>query len=211
MKVSIIEANHPDDFYDGRLDGAATKSLLDMMQIECCYKIALNLECFEKSLMEACAEASDVIHLACHGDEHGIQLSDGTDLSWEDLSHQFQDSKTMPNTLVMATCHGGVRGLASAFQEKENRPTIIFGSTKSLCFEDYCVAWSLLYTNIEFSKVTTSGKKIRRPSAKKALEKICASVDNSFVYRRFNSSRGSYVRFPKVKDRYSVVRKEAAP
>ena len=63
MKVSIIEANNPDDFYDECLDGAATMSLLKTLDVEFTYRMALDEANFDKSLREACNKPTDCIHL----------------------------------------------------------------------------------------------------------------------------------------------------
>lgn len=206
MKVSIIEANDPDDFYDNRLDGVATRSLLETLGVEFTYRISLDEDNFDKSLSEACNNSSDCIHLSCHGNKSGISIAGDLDLGWEKFADKFQKYTSMPTTLVMATCHGGEHELAKVFQTKTNKPIIIFGSTEALSFADYCVAWSLLYTNFSFRGVKKQGQQMRTPLAKKALRKICASVNNSFVYRRFDDSKGRYLRFPSLGDEYSITK-----
>ncbi len=207
MKVFVIEANDPDDFYDERLDGAATKSLLSALGIDCCYRIALNAENFEKALLEACKNRYDCIHLSCHGNLSGISIAGQYHMDWDEFTDIFQSKKNQVHwsgTLVMATCHGGTRQLSKSFRNKNVRPTIIFGSTKALTFSDYCTAWSILYSNIHYVDRKRGGQKVRTPSAIKALQKICACVDSSFVYRRYVRSKRRYVRFPSFGARFFI-------
>ena len=208
MKVYIIEANEPVDFFDERLDGAATKALLNAFDIKCMYRMALDKDNLEKALLEACRDRYDCIHLSCHGDTGGISIAGRQFITWNEFSIIFQNERNMPGTIVMAACKGGTIGMPRAFINKLNRPTIIFGSTESLSFEAYCTAWTILYTNLRFISVTKGkGKKVEVPSARRALWKICACVNKSFVYRRYDGKKARYVRYPPLGAQFEINRK----
>jgi hypothetical protein len=85
-------------------------------------------------------------------------------------------SGVITKQVVMSACKGASTGIGQAFADREKRPKIIFGSTTNRDYDDYAVAWAILYRRFGRSGV-------HREAAQKALRDICAVVHHSFVYR----------------------------
>lgn len=97
----------------------------------------------------------------------------------------------------MSACCGASSGIGKAFQEIDERPTIIFGSTEALDFSEYAVAWSILYHRFK-----TDG--IRKPTAQLALQQITAVVHELFIYRRWDEKKKAYLRYPSSNKTFEV-------
>jgi hypothetical protein len=204
MKILIIEASYPDDFYDETLDGQLTLGLTKILGIEAKLVFTVNHEHFEKALTHAVENDYTVIHISCHGGGDGIALTDNTQVSWENLAKLFQTSRLRPDALVMSACCGAARGLADAFKTVDYRPKIMFGSMDKRTYRDYALAWSILYNRFERHGV-------RRDIAQQALKEICAVVHKNFRYFRWDDNKKSYRHFPLAGVRYSVQEARAKP
>lgn len=199
MKVHIIEASHPDDFFEENLDGVSTHHLLNTMQVEHRLRTVLTLSYLKKAIAEA--GGYDVLHLSCHGNSKGIGLPDDTDLSWQEFADLFPKNDASP-ALVMSACCGGSKIVATAFENHKHPPSFIFGSEKSLGFDTYAAAWALLYR-------TLGRKGLSKEVGQDAMEEITAVFHSSFVYRRWDADENGYLRYP-GKDRRFVITAEAS-
>jgi len=171
------------------LDGLSVSSLLKTIGIENSVRLVLDLEHFHKAIEEAVDGEFNVFHLSCHGSDDGIALTDNTQPSWDEFVGAFQNVKRAPPVLVMSSCCGAASGLSDAFKNQKNRPKIIIGSTDSLEYSEYAVAWSILYHRFQ-----TGG--LKRSVAKIALQQITAVSHKSFVYRRWDDEGEKYLNYP---------------
>jgi hypothetical protein len=197
VKVLVIESNDSEDFYDGRLDGVLTAELLKLMHAKPKLRYALDLKHFKKSVTEASQNKYDVIHVSCHGNDDGIVLANNARLNWNDFVDCFQQGDGCPSALVMSSCCGATAGIGEAFARADKRPDIIFGSTDSRHFDEYAVAWALLYK--EFSEGVT------QDAAQIALKKICAAVHKQFRYRRWSEQDAKYKVYPGNQRRFEIT------
>jgi hypothetical protein len=198
MKVLIIESASPEDFYDNQLDSNSTSQLLRLLDIDFEMRIALDRHQLSRALKSAHDGDFDVIHLSCHGDEHGIQVADGKCINWEPLGSLFQKRKSTPDALVMSACCGAASGIGDAFAKIKRRPDIIFGSTDERCYHDFAVAWAILYRVFLL-------RGVNRDAAQQALAHINAVVRPTFRYRRWDDAKGKYLVFPGKAATYGVV------
>lgn len=156
------------------------------------YRIVMNASLLNRAIKRASENAYDVFHLSCHGDEEGIQLSDSTEISWEDLADCFQKADRMPTALVLSSCVGGDRGIARAFKERKRRPQVIFGAEAKeekglLTFPGACISWPILYTALATGGMTPE-------VFKDAVSKMNRITSHQFVYRRWDGEK--YRRYP---------------
>ena len=108
-------------------------------------RFALDLKHFKRGVLEASKDGYDVLHISCHGDDSGIALSNNKQLTWNEFAECFQQHDNCPKALIMSSCCGAAAGIGDAFSSSSAKPKIIFGSIDERNFDEYAVAWSILY------------------------------------------------------------------
>ena len=126
FKIFIAESVAPDDFYEGNCEGHVVQAMAKVLHWQSSYKVALNAETLCRAIKHASNSGYDILHISCHGDAKGIELTDGTELSWKDLAECFQETHHAPHTVVVSSCAGGHGGVADAFRNRTRRPSVIF-------------------------------------------------------------------------------------
>jgi hypothetical protein len=165
FKVFIAESNSPQDFYHGRLDGYGANELLKVRRIPSRYRLTFNLDMLRLAIKEAERYEGDIFHVSCHGNDKGIALSDGTDLSWDALASEFTTFSNERRILVNSSCEGGHRGIAQAFKKASSQFGYICGSTaETVTFHDSSLAWSILYN------VLANEKSISKNALRNAID-----------------------------------------
>jgi hypothetical protein len=189
--ILIAESVFAKDFYDNNREGQVVESIARVLNWESEYKIALDGKNLRRAIKTACTDDYDVLHLSCHGDEEGIQLTDETLLSWNELADCFQERERMPCALVISSCVGGDHGIARAFGQRKRRPDVIFGSEATkpneITFPGACIAWPILYTSLATRGMT-------RHAFQDAVGKMNLITKHKFVYRRWDGDY--YRRYP---------------
>ena len=128
-----------------------------------------------------------------------ITLTDKTRINWPDFVRIFTANNYGPKALVMSSCWGAADDLADEFEKVTFRPDIIFGSTDPRFYNEYAVAWTILYNAF-------SEEGVHRDVARDALRSICAIAHENFRYLRFHDEKKEYVQYPGGK-KYEVVEK----
>ena len=190
-KAFITESVFAQDFYKNNCEGHVVEAIARVLHWESEYKIAMNRKTLCSAIKAASEDEYDIFHLSCHGDDDGIQLTDETELSWDDLADCFQDLENTPEALVLSSCLGGDAGVARAFRSRKLRPSVIFGAEAKdpheITFPGACISWPILYTTLAREGLT--------PDAfKGAVAKMNRITKHKFVYRRWHE--GSYRRYP---------------
>ena len=200
MKLLIIEASYPKDFFSERLDGNVTYHLTKLLRIDSKLVYALDKRHFGKAIALGAKGSYDVVHLSCHGADEGIAVTDNTDIDWPDFVQLFNANRYSPEALIMSSCCGAADGLAEEFENVVSRPKIIFGSTDERYYNEYAVAWTILY-----NLFLTKG--VHRDVAREALRAISAVVHPNFRYLRWHDGREAYLQFPGEGRHYEVTEK----
>jgi hypothetical protein len=198
MKVLIIESSYPKDFFSEQLDGHIARHLTKLLGIDSELVYALDTRHLKKAIARAAKGRYDVLHISCHGRENGIILTDKTDIEWLEFVGMFTANRYCPNALVMSSCWGATDGVADEFEKVAFRPNIIFGSTDERYYNEYAVAWTVLYNYFH-----TEG--VDRQVARKALRAISAIAHKNFRYLRWHDQKEEYVQYPGEGRRYDVV------
>lgn len=119
--VFVIESPSAPDLYHRRSEGDVVRQAVELNGINCVVKTAISLEALEACLKVGLVEAMThipghipLLHISAHGDVHGIQLSDGCRISWEELKEHLRPvNRALDGRLVvcMSTCEGfaGIR------------------------------------------------------------------------------------------------------
>jgi hypothetical protein len=200
MKVLIIEASYPKDFYKGQLDGHVTQALTRLLGVQSDLLYALDKSHFRKAIEHAAKGDYDVVHVSCHGDDLGIAVTNNARINWPEFVGLFREYKCNPHALVMSSCCGAADELANEFEKINNGPYIIFGSTDERNYNEYAVAWTILYNLFR-----TKG--VHRDVAMEALRAIRAVAHNNFRYLRWHDTKKEYVQYPSEGRRFVVMEK----
>jgi hypothetical protein len=191
FKVFIAESVFPGNFYGDNREGHVVEAIARVPHWETSHKIVLNAKTLCKAIKAASKNDYDILHLSCHGDAEGIQLTDETELSWDELADCFQKAEQMPEALVISSCAGGDGGIARAFRDRKLRPGVIFGAegvgNRRITFSGACITWPIPYTALAKGGLT-------RDAFKDAVGKMNLITKHKFVYRRWNESK--YLRYP---------------
>jgi hypothetical protein len=191
LKVFVAESVHAADFYARDWEGHVVEEIVRLLRGRTSYRIVLNKKLLCKAIKTASEKGYEIFHLSCHGDKKGIQLTDGTNLSWEEFAECFQTTKTMPGALIISSCVGGDSGIARAFAKRKHRPSVIFGSegkkSHRITFPGACISWPILYTVL-----ATRG--VGADAFKDAVRKMNKITAHRFVYRRWADT--AYRRYP---------------
>ncbi|QDP24069.1 hypothetical protein [Bradyrhizobium cosmicum] len=200
MKILIIEASYPKDFYKDQLDGHVTRALTRLLGVQSDLLYALDKPHFEKAIAHAAKGDYDVVHISCHGDEIGIAVTNNKPINWPEFVGLFCKHNCNPRALVMSSCCGATDELANEFEKVPNGPYIIFGSIDERNYNEYAVAWTILYNLFK-----TKG--VHRDVAMEALRAIKAVAHNNFRYLRWKDNKKKYVQYPPEGRRYVVMEK----
>jgi hypothetical protein len=198
INVLIIESSAAKDFYSDQLDGPATLQLLKVLNLEVKLRYAINKNIFKLALREAAEGNYNIVHISCHGTTEGLILADKSKPTWKELADVFQNYELKLDALVMSSCCGASSGIGNAFEKVKVRPNIIFGSTDSRYYDEYAVAWAILYR-------TFLNKKVTRDAAQDALAHITAVVEPSFRYRRWDDEKKRYLCYPGQSSKFGVI------
>jgi len=190
-KILIVESVFAKDFYKGNREGQVVEAIARVLHWQPEYKIALDKGHLCKAIETAATDSYDILHISCHGDAGGIQLTDETELSWDDLASCFRGLNPIPKALVISSCVGGDAGVARAFRRNGRRPNVIFGAEaqdpNEITFPGACISWPVLYTSLAQTGLTAE-------AFKDAVTKMNLITKHKFVYRRWHD--GNYRRYP---------------
>jgi hypothetical protein len=197
LKLIIIEASNSKDFFDNRLDGLLTQHLANLLNIKTKLLYALDDYHLGQAIKFAALSKSNVMHPSCHGDKHGIAVTDKNNIDWPSFVKLFDINKYSPQALVMSSCCAADNSLARAFRKVKARPDIIFGSTDERYYNEYAVAWTILYNLFR-------NKGVEQTVAQEALGCISAIVHPSFKYLRWDEDHQNYRGYPRADQRFEV-------
>ncbi len=191
-RVFIIESPSATDFYLDRLDGRAARDVLKLENTQVAYRVALDKKKLFMGIKEAARLEFDVLHLSCHGDDVGIQLSDMSIIDWLELVDLLDVFATPQRILVMSSCAGGSIGLTKALVNQDTIFGWVFGAVKNIGFTDSCLAWSILYRLLEKLDGPCDSE-----TGQRAVDAINALVEGNFLYRRWDASLKKYRVYPR--------------
>jgi hypothetical protein len=126
-----------------------------------------------------------------------VAVTDKSNIDWPAFVNLFDINKYSPNALVMSSCCAADYSLAETFCAVKARPNIIFGSTDDRYYNEYAVAWTILYNIFR-------NKGVERDVAQEALRYISAIVHPNFKYLRWDDDRQNYRGYPRAGQRFEV-------
>lgn len=114
--VFVIESPSPQDLYHERSEGGLLRQAINLDEIPCASRVAINREAFIAAVkvglreeMAANPGLVPILHISAHGYSDGIQLSCGEVLDWQALRGLLAPvNKALEGALFvcMSTCEG---------------------------------------------------------------------------------------------------------
>lgn len=153
--VYIIESPSDSDLLEGRTEGRVLSEALRLAGICHKYNLATTKNTFSTALYEGLLEACNqypsrfpILHLSMHGDNDGVSLTDGTNLSWETLRCYLTPLTNAGEghlLICMSSCFGA-SGCRMAMHEGTDQPFwALVGNAGSASWEDAAVAYVTFY------------------------------------------------------------------
>ena len=180
MKVLLLEMPSDDHAFEGWLGGTAIRKILNLLDIECTYKLILS----KKYLLESLKDISDynVIHLECHSDKEGICYNPKRmrSLLWSDFARKITDNnKIKGKFLVISGClAGNINSKAKVLAKKGTGFKRVFAFDEKIDFDKAVAVWSGFYFLMSKSDNWTMEK--TRQSVKKLRD--CFNVNLLYFY-----------------------------
>ena len=178
--VYVIESPPDVDLLDGRTEGKSLCEALKLAGIPYWYSLATTLntfdQCIGQRLLDAVSHFNQppIIHLSMHGNNEGVELTNGEFISWENLRKKLSPLTNAMNgglLICMSSCFGSA-GCRMAMHEENDQPFwALIGNNSSTMWEDAGVAYITFY-HLFFKDIPVE----------QCVERMClASGDNNFM------------------------------
>jgi len=153
--VYHLESPSAPDLYHGRSEADMLRRAVGLNQIHCVTRTVISREAFEAGLkiglpdeMQKQGDRFPVVHISAHGDQDGIELSNGDRLSWEEMRHVLApvNEALKGGLLLCMSCCQGYSGARMAMYPDEQFPFFaIVGSGSSPTWSDAAIAFATFY------------------------------------------------------------------
>ena len=150
LTLGIIEAPSPDDIFYGRTEGRVLCETLGSTPIPMSYNVAVN----QPKLINAlalCRQHSQspgvlpILHLSMHGNEEGVELTDGSFLHWQQLRHLLLPVGQGKLLLCMSSCYGFSGCRMAMFDDGLSPFLAIVGHRGKANLSDLAIGYSAFY------------------------------------------------------------------
>lgn len=153
--VYVIESPSDIDLLDGRTEGRALCETLRLACVDHGYSLVTTLQSLRYALKDRLIEIGShfphkipLLHLSVHGNDDGIQLTDGCFLSWDELRQELNPLMHALNGVLligMSSCKGlaGIR--MAMFEGEEKTFGFLVGNAGDVKWHDGAIAFSTFY------------------------------------------------------------------
>lgn len=180
--VYIVESPAPVDLYHRRGEGDLLRQAVNLNQIPCTLRLAINVEAFQAALTVGLSEAMTetpnripILHISAHGYADGIQLSSGEILEWHHLRELLLPINRAFNcnlVVCMSTCEGYSGQRMAMVRESDEYPFLaIIGNSAKPTWPETAVAFATFYHQL------ASGKDVSH-----AVKAMCVASGNHYFF-----------------------------
>ncbi len=147
MKALPLEVPSDNHAFEGWLGGKAIQKILELLGIECTYKLILS----KKYLLESLKDISnyDIVHLECHSDEKGrcYNPKRTRSLSWTKFAKKLPKSNALNGKFVVISgcLAGNINSEAKVLAKKETGLKRVFAFNEKIDFAKAVAIWSGFY------------------------------------------------------------------
>ncbi|WP_411885738.1 hypothetical protein [Polaromonas sp. YR568] len=192
--VFVIESPSAADLYNRRSEGELIRRAVELNRIPCQVRTAISLQILEACLVVGLSEAMrafpgyiPLLHISAHGDEDGIQLSDGHIINWNALQSLLRPiNQALNGTLIvcMSSC-SGYMGVRMAMCELEGPLPYyaLIGCGGAPTWSDTAVAFATLYHQLHIGEHIDTAVQAMR----------VASGNSQFWIQHAETSRRGYI------------------
>ncbi|MEZ6209685.1 MAG: hypothetical protein R3B46_00340 [Phycisphaerales bacterium] len=184
-KILIVESLSPEDLLDDWCEARATKDILRTINVQAHCERARSQEELETICRMFAYGKFDVLHIACHGCDNGIELSDGTSVDWSKLANMLGDSLA-DKMLVLSACKGGCSNLPRVFQSIKSRPARIIGPHEDVDWDRLVIGLQVFYRSV----FPPDGSKSDLPCV--AVSRAELASGPGFVLHEWDETAGLY-------------------
>jgi len=153
--VNVVDSPSASDIFENRSEGALLKKAINLNEICCVNRVAINKANFNKALYSGFLygikkfNKIPLLHISCHGCKNGIILSCGDELKWDELKVTLMGINSLLKgnlILCMSSCEG-FHACRVAMQPNTNGSPFfaIVGNTKTPRWSDTLVAYTSFY------------------------------------------------------------------
>lgn len=150
--VYIIESASADDHYYKRAEANPLIEALRLIGIRSMSRAVIGRDQLQAAIGE-CAEAVKsgaspmALHISAHGAEHGIELTSGEVIDWDELGRLFKPltEATRGDLLVCMSSCDGFHGIQMAMTLDDEPFSVIVGPVGKPTYADTTVAYLTLY------------------------------------------------------------------
>ena len=150
--VYIIESPSADDHYYKRAEANPLNEALRLIGVQSLSRTVIGRSHLQAAISE-CAEAVKsgsspiALHISAHGAEHGIGLTSGEVIEWEELGKLFKPltEATRGDLLVCMSSCDGFHGIQMAMTLEAEPFSVIVGPVGKPTYADTTVAYLTLY------------------------------------------------------------------
>lgn len=154
--VNIIESPSAPDIFNERSEGSLIKQALELYNIPCIKRTAIDREAFQIALildiqqnMSLFQNHLPVLHISGHGDAKGFQLSNKEILSWEEIKRlliPINNALDGALLLCMSSCEGfSAYSMAMAPTDNKYPFFALIGNVGEPTWADTAIAYACFY------------------------------------------------------------------
>ena len=152
--VYVIESPTSNDLLDGRTEGRALTEALALARIPSWYGLVTDQDTMHSAIRQRLSEAwkhwqlPPVLHLSMHGSQDGVDLTNGSFLSWHDLRGLLLPlNRAMQGGLLicMSTCFGSSGCRMAMYEDSEPTFWALVGNAGASLWADAAVAYITFY------------------------------------------------------------------
>lgn len=204
--VYVIESPSAVDLYHHRSEGDLLRQAINLNQIPCTARLAVNYEAFVAAIRIGLYESMKenqglipILHISAHGFSDGIQLSSGEVVLWHQLRELLVPvNGALSGSLIvcMSTCEGYSGSRMAMVIDSEDHPYFaIIGNCGKPTWPETAVAFTTFYHLVANGRYLTDAVETMR----------LASGNNNFFITTAEESKQNYLDYTKSID-VSAVR-----
>lgn len=155
--IHIIESPSDKDMLNGRTEGRALASALELSNIQYCYNLVTTQETLNMAITDRLVNTMlekkkwPILHLSMHGDTRGIALTDNSVIQWYQLCQKIipirNSLKQYSSDLLvcMSCCYGSFASQMATVKEGEIPFDFLVGNSDAIPWSEAAVAYITFY------------------------------------------------------------------
>ena len=158
----IVESPSDNDLFEKRTEGNLLLEALRLAQVSnptqahVEYRLVVSVDSFDRALLKDLPKKlnelkglTPILHLSMHGDKRGLQLTDGTEVNWDELAKLLSEINRnfAKNELIVcvSACRGFYGGFMPLFDRRRRPFKVLVGPMNQPRWDDAAVAYATFY------------------------------------------------------------------